>query len=55
MEESRKEDIQEELKDILSIIQILEVNLAETGEEWIMRSIRIISKLIKAVIEKYLD
>ena len=53
---TKKEDMQEELEDILSIVQLLEVNVAETGEnDYIVRSIRIISKLIKSVITKYFN
>lgn len=51
----RKEELKEEIADILNIVQMLEVSLAETEEdEHIVRSIHIISKLLQSVVNNYL-
>lgn len=47
------DNIQEDMKDILNIVQLLTISLENNEEdEHVMRSVNVIQRLIKSVIDK---
>lgn len=52
-EKNSPESIREELEDILNIMQLLAVSLEDNEEDsHIIRSVHVIQKMIKAVIDR---
>ncbi len=52
-EKNSSESIREELEDILNIVQLLAVSLEDNEEDsHIIRSVDVIQKMIKAVIDR---
>ena len=51
-EKSREENIKEEIKDVINIVELLEISLEDNEEDGhIIRSIHIIEKMLKSIID----
>lgn len=52
-EKNRLESIREDMEDVLNIVQLLAVSLEDNEDDsHIIRSVRVIQKMIKAVIDR---
>lgn len=52
-EKNRLESIREDMEDVLNIVQLLAVSLEDNEEDGhIIRSVHVIQKMIKAVIDR---
>ncbi len=52
-EKNSPESIREDMEDILNVVQLLAVSLDDNGEDsHIIRSVHVIQKMIKAVIDR---
>ena len=52
-EKNSPESIREDMEDVLNVVQLLAVSLDDNGEDsHIIRSVDVIQKMIKAVIDR---
>ena len=53
MEEKNIVDIKEELEEVLNIMQLLEISLAENEDDGhIIRSLHVLQRMVKSVMDK---